>query len=406
MTTGALKPGVRPAVLGASARLALSALLAALWFAAPSVGTRAMAQAAIKTKAKQAILIDVSANAVLFEKNADQRVPPASMSKLMTLNVIFKGLADGRLDLENEYLMSVNAWRNGGAPSRTSAMMVPVNTREPLEQLLHGIIVPSGNDAAIALAEGIAGSENAFSQLMNAEAKRIGLTGSHFANATGLPNDQHYMTVRDLAKLARHIIDTYPQYYPWFKQKRFKYRRHNHRNTNPLLWVDETVDGLKTGYLSTSGYGLTASAVRDGRRLILVVHGLPTKQDRRTEAQKLLEWGFSGFSKVALEAGAEVVGHARVWGGDKFFVPLRAKGNLTAVLPRFPANPKLKAEIVYKGPLKPPIKQGQQVATLRVATQTGAVNNIPLYAAEPVKRGGIIRQGLDSLAHLAFGWLP
>ncbi len=392
--------------LGAVCRIlkdwAVCWIAACLALAAASSG----AGAAFETKAKQAILIDVSANAVLYEKNADARVAPASMSKLMTLAVVFKALADGSLNLDDPFLMSVNAWRKGGYQSGTSAMLVPVNTREPLEQLLHGVIVPSGNDAAIAIAEGIAGSEDAFAQIMNQEAKRIGLTDSNFANATGLSSENHYMTARDLAKLARFLIETYPQYYPWFKQKTFRYLRHRHRNTNPLLWADETVDGLKTGYLSESGYGLVASAVRGGRRIIVVAHGMETKAARRAEAQRLLEWGYKGFSTVGLNTGSAVIGHARVWGGDKFFVPLEARGPISVVLPRFPANPKLRAHIVYQGPLKPPIQKGDQVATLRVATASGAVNNVPLVAAAPVEKAGVIRQGFDSILHVAFGWLP
>ena len=387
--------------------LALASILVAA--AAP-----AHAEEAFKTSAKQAILIDVGANAVLFQKNADERVPPASMSKLMTLAVVFRGLKLGQLKLDDEIIMSENAWRSGGAPSGTSAMMVPVNTQEPLEALLRGIIVQSGNDAAIAVAEALGGSEAGFARIMNTEAKRIGLENSTFANATGLGHPEHLMTARDLALLADYLIKTYPEFYPWFSEATFKYRKHTFRNRNPLLATDLGVDGLKTGFLSASGYGLVASAVQDGRRLIAVVHGLETSNERRSEAQRLIQWGFRGFSKVTLSTGAaadpdtgqRIVGHARVWGGSQLFVPLVAEGALDVVLPRFPANPKLKAEIVYDGPLKPPVAAGAQVAVLSVKTESGAVNEIPLYAAEAVEKGGVIRQGFDSIVHLAFGWLP
>ncbi|MEM9027860.1 MAG: D-alanyl-D-alanine carboxypeptidase family protein [Pseudomonadota bacterium] len=383
-------------------RIASCFVVGLLALAAASIGQAAPFQ----TKAKQAILIDVGANAILFEKNADQRVPPASMSKLMTLAVIFRGLIEGRLKLESEYTMSVNAWRSGGAPSGTSAMMVPVNTKETLEQLLMGIIVQSGNDAAIALAEALAGSETAFARIMNEEAKRIGLTNSTFINSTGLYHPDHVMSARDLAKLAQYLIETYPEYYAWFSERQFKYRRHTFRNRNPLLSAGMGVDGLKTGYLSKAGFGLVASAEQKGRRLILVVNGLGSAAERKAEARRIMEWGFRGFAEFALDAGGEVVGHARVWGGKQFYVPLTGNGPLKVVLPRFPANPKLRAEIVYNGPLKPPVRKGAQIAHLRVRTASGAVNNVPLFAAETVEQGGVIRRGLDAALHLAFGWLP
>jgi len=358
------------------------------------------------TKAKQAILIDVTSNAVLFEHNADEPMPPASMSKLMTIAVVFRGLKLGQLKLDDEFLVSENAWRTGGAPSGTSAMFVPVNTREPLGELLRGIVVQSGNDAAIAIAEGLAGSEAAFAKIMTADAKRLGLENSVFKNATGLPDPEHRMTARDLAILARHLIEDYPDLYQMFKEPTFKYRRHNFRNRNPLLDLDLGVDGLKTGYTSKAGYGVVASAVQDGRRLIAVINGLETKRERKREGQRLLEWGFRGFSKFSLFGSGDIVGQARVWGGTQFFVPLTGNGPLTVVLPRFPVNQKLKAEIVYDGPLKPPVMKGAQVAQLRVTSSTGAVNEVPLYAAETVETAGVLRRGLDSAFHLAFGWLP
>ncbi|MEL6290468.1 MAG: D-alanyl-D-alanine carboxypeptidase family protein [Pseudomonadota bacterium] len=364
------------------------------------------ASAAFKTKAKQAILIDVTSNAVLFEHNADERMSPASMSKLMTLAVVFRQLQQGQLKFEDEFIMSENAWRTGGAPSGTSAMMVPVNTRATLEQLIRGIIVQSGNDAAISIAETLAGSEANFGRIMTEEAKRIGLKNSTFTNATGLYDPEHLTTARDLAVLAEHLITSYPEYYPIFAEREFRYRRHRFRNRNPLLDLDIGVDGLKTGYISQAGYGVVASAVQDGRRLIAVINGLSTRRDRRREGQRLLEWGFKGFSKFQVFSSGDVVGQARVWGGSQFFVPLRGKGPLTVVLPKFPSNQKLRAEIVYQGPLKPPILEGAEVAKLRVTSSTGAINEVPLYAAEGVESGGVLRRGLDSVFHLAFGWLP
>ncbi len=363
-------------------------------------------ETAPKTKARQALLLDVASGAVMFERDADERVPPASMSKLMTLAVIFRALKAGQIKLDDEFTMSENAWRNGGAPSGTSAMMVPINTREKLSELLLGIIVQSGNDAAMAIAEGIAGSESAFAELMNAEAKRIGLTNSTFRNATGLFHPEHLMTARDLARLAVHLITAYPEYYPMFAEKEFKYRRHKFANRNPLVFLDIGVDGLKTGHLKVSGHGLVASARQGDRRLVLVMNGLETANDRRDEGRRLLEWGFRGFNTFKLFDADEVVGQARVWGGEKLYVPLVGKGDVTVVLPRFPPNQRLRAELFYKGPLKPPLKKGDEVAKLRVTSTSGATNEVPLYAAEAVERAGIVRRGLDSLAHLATSWIP
>ena len=367
-------------------------------------GARA-SEAGFSGKAKYAVLMDAETGAVLYQNAADELSPPASMSKLMTLAVVFRALKEGKLKLEDEFLMSENAWRTGGAPSGTSAMFVPVNAKATLDELLQGIAVQSGNDACISIAEGMAGSESAFAEMMMAEARRIGLKKSTFRNATGLHHPEHLMTVRELAQLARFLISEYPDRYPVFAQREFRYRKHRFFNRNPLLSLDIGADGLKTGYIKEAGYGIVASAIQDGRRLIAVVNGLETADARRDEASKLLQWGFRNFAEVKLFESEEVVGRARVWGGDRFYVPLTGNGTLNVVLPRFPANQKLKAEIIYNGPLKAPIKKGDQVATLRVTSSTSAMNEVPLYAAEDVAAGGIVRRGLDSLVHMAFRWV-
>ncbi|MGF1651344.1 MAG: D-alanyl-D-alanine carboxypeptidase family protein [Hyphomicrobiaceae bacterium] len=406
--------GGRSALIGRATRCVF--LTVAAWFAtlllssglivASACATTAQPAGGFQTTAKYAILVDSTSNAVLFEHNADEPAPPASMSKLMTLAVVYRAISLGQLKLDDEFLVSEYAWRTGGAPSRTSAMMVPVNTRETLEQLIRGIVVQSGNDAAIAIAEGLAGSEEAFAKVMQAEAKRLGLRNSTFRNSTGLPHPEHRMSARDLVILAEHLIEDYPELYKLFAEREFRYRRHVFRNRNPLLDLDIGVDGLKTGFTSEAGHGVVASAVQGDRRLVVVVNGLETGNERRREAQRLLEWGFRGFSKFDLFASGDIVGQARVWGGTQFFVPLTGNGPLTVVLPRFPVNQRLTAEIVYEGPLKPPIASGAEVAKLRVRSSTGAVNEIPLYAAEDVATAGVLRRGLDSAFHLAFGWLP
>ncbi len=359
-----------------------------------------------ETKAKYAILLEASTGTVLYAKAADVQFPPASMSKLMTLALVFKALKAGKLSLTDAFKVSEHAWRTGGAPSRTAAMMVPVNTSATLEELIQGIIVQSGNDATIAVAEGMAGSEETFAQLMEQEGKRIGLKNSGFANPTGLPHPKQKMTAHDLARLARHIIYTYPEFYKLFAQKEFNYRRHKFYNRNRLLFMKIGVDGLKTGYTKKSGFGIVTSAVSDGRRLIAVVAGLDSRQERWREASRILEWGFKGFRSFKLFDDGEIVGQARVWGGESLYVPLAGRGKVAVLLPRYPVNQKLSAELVYMNPLKPPIRQGDQVAKLRVTSSTGVRNEVPLYAVKDVKGGPVWWKGTDAIWYLTLGWLP
>jgi D-alanyl-D-alanine carboxypeptidase (penicillin-binding protein 5/6) len=297
--------------------------------------------------------------------------------------------------------MSVNAWRNGGAPSGTSAMMVPVNTKATVDELIQGVAIQSGNDAAMCIAEGMAGTEAAFARMMNDEARRIGLTKSTFTNSTGLPDPHHLMTARDLATLSRYLIAEYPEYYPVFAQKEFLYRKHRFINRNPLLFMDVGADGLKTGHTVAAGYGLVGSAVQDGKRLIVVVSGLEKADQRKEETAKLLNWGFKSFNAVRLFDAGEVIGKARVWGGKVWYVPLASHDDVMFTIPRAPANQKISAEIVYKAPLKPPVKKGDQVATLKLSSSTSASAELPLYATEDVQKGGIVREGIDSLVLMA-----
>lgn len=227
------------------------------------------------TKAKNAILMDAASGAILFQQNADELVPPASMSKLMTVAVLFKAIKDGKVRLEDEFMTSENAWRTGGAPSGTSAMFIPINTKARVDELIQGMIVQSGNDACITVAEGLAGTEIAFAGQMQEEARRIGLKKSTFRNSTGLHQPEHLMTARELAMLARYLINEFPERYPIFGQREFEYRKHKFFNRNPLLSGGLGVDGLKTGHTKEAGYGMVVSAVGDGHRLIGVVMGLP-----------------------------------------------------------------------------------------------------------------------------------
>ncbi|CEJ84949.1 putative Serine-type D-Ala-D-Ala carboxypeptidase [Hyphomicrobium sp. GJ21] len=387
----------------ACARLLVSALIAisVLTAVGPEANPALAAEAAFTSKAPRAILIDAATGATLFQQHADEPAPPASMSKLMTVAVLFRAMKEGRIQKTDEFTMSVNAWRNGGAPSGTSAMMVPVNTKVTVDELIQGIVIQSGNDAAMCVAEGMAGSIPAFARMMNDEAKRIGLTKSTFTNASGLPDPQQLMSARDLAVLARYIIDEYPDYYPVFAQKEFLYRKHRFINRNPLLFQNIGADGLKTGHTAAAGFGLVGSAVQDGKRLIVVVSGLEKADQRKEEAVKLLNWGFNSFNTVRLYDANEVIGQARVWGGKVWYVPLAANADVTFTVPKFPANQKISAEIVYKAPLKPPVKKGDQVATLKLSSSTSASTELPLYATEDVQKGGIVREGLDSLVLMA-----
>lgn len=358
------------------------------------------------TKAKSAILMDSGADLILYEKDADERIPPASMSKLMTLAVVFRELKAGRIKLDDTFTVSEHAWRTGGAPSGTAAMFAPLGSPITVSDLIQGVTVQSANDGALILAEGIGGTEGGFVKMMNDYAKQLGLTGSTFVNPTGLPAEGHLMTARDLATLSKHIIETYPEYYHYFAQKEFRYRdKFTFRNRNPLVWADIGVDGLKTGYTAEAGYGLVSSAKRGDQRLILVVTGLEDKNDRESETRRVLEWGFKSFRPFRLFEDGQQVSEALVWGGEKHYVPLVGDGAIDLLLPAS-ATGAVTGEIIYEGPIKAPIKKGDQIATLKVqSADLAAINEIPLYAGEDINSSGFAMRGIDSLLVLAFGWL-
>jgi len=383
---------------------ACAVLIGAAGAAAYSIAAPAQAPGGFETKAKHAILMDADANLVLYEKDPDTLMPPASMSKLMTLAVVFRELKAGRLKLEDQFKVSEHAWRTGGAPSGSSAMFAPLNSMVAVSDLIPGITVQSGNDSCIILAEGIAGSEEAFAKKMNEYAKEIGLTKSHFVNSTGLPAEGHVMTARELAKLAHYLIETYPEYYHYFGEKDFKFGKYTFTNRNPLIFSDLGVDGLKTGFIEEAGYGLVASAKREGQRVIIVVSGLNTKKEREEEPRKLIEWGFKNFKPFRLFDDGELVSDALVWGGTQRKVPLMGKGDINIILP-VTSTGQVTAQVTYMGPIKAPIRKGDQVATLRInSTDTPATNDIPLYAATDIETGNFAMRGLGSLMFLAFGW--
>ena len=356
------------------------------------------------TTAPFAILMDASSGTVLFEKNADEWMPPASMGKLALVDYVFTAIAEGRLSMTDEFVISENAWRRGGATSGGSTMFAELDSRVSLGDLLRGVIVQSGNDASIAIAEGIAGSEIAFSDLLNDHVRDIGLTGSTFRNATGLPDPDQRVTARDLAILARHIVRNFPDLYKIFAEPDFTWNNILQRNRNPLLNAGIGADGLKTGYTEESGYGLTASAISNDQRLIVVVNGLKSPRERAAEARKLLEWGFRSFRQITLFEADETVAEASVYGGDKGRVALRADGPLHVLVARTNRDP-LKARAVYQGPIKAPIEAGMRVGVLKVWQGERLIQETPLYTAETVGEGELHQRAIDALQELLLGWL-
>ena len=273
--------------------------------------------------APTAILIEASSGSVLFEKNADELRAPSSMMKLMTAEVVFNAIKKGEVKLTDEYRVSENAWRKGGAPSGGSTMFAAIHSKIPVDDLLRGAIIQSGNDACMILAEAMAGNERTFAtEMMTKRARELGLTKSTFGNSNGLPDPANKMTVRELAKLARHIILTYPDFYKLFGEREFTWNKIRQQNRNPLLNSLEGADGLKTGYTKEGGYGMVGSAVQNGMRLIVVVNGLEDPDDRASEAKKMLEWGFRNFEARTLFAAQQPVGYAKVFGGESRSVKL------------------------------------------------------------------------------------
>ena len=372
---------------------------------------RAMADSAVvasaddfTTSAPYAILMDYETGSVIYAKNADAPMEPASMAKLMTLAVVFDELKSGKIHLDDQFFISDHAWREGGAASGSSTMFAKLHSKVPVEDLLYGLIVQSGNDAAIALAEGIAGSESTFAGIENQMAAKIGLTNSHFTNASGLPDPNLHTTAHDLARIARYLIMTYPEYYHIFSETSFTWNKIKQGNRNSLLELGMGVDGLKTGHSEESGYGIVLSTTQGGRRLIGVLNGLKTIHDRTVEGQRPLNWGIHGFEQVAAFTKGQVVGYANVYDGQRSSVGLVGKDEIDLYLPKGKAQCP-EATISYKGPLRPPVRQGDQVAELNVTCAGQPVQTVPLYAAQDVPRGGFMTRAMAALKQLALGWL-
>ena len=382
--------------------LAITGLVASAAAAPSAIGLIGSKKDDFPTAAPYAILLDVESGTVLFEKGADVPTPPSSMAKLMTTEVVFNELKQGRIKSEDEYVVSEDAWRRGGAPSHTSSMFAPIHSRVRVEDLLRGAIVMSGNDACIALAEGIAGNEPAFVEMMNKRARELRLTKSYFTNSTGLPDPAQKMTVRELARLARHIIRAYPDFYPIYGEHEFTWNKIRQQNRNPLLTMNLGADGMKTGFTQDGGYGLVGSAVQNGMRLIVVVNGLRTAKERADEAKKILEFGYRGFESKPLFAAGQIVGYAKLFGGASGSVALVGEGAIGVLMPKN-GSERVSAKIVYSGPVPAPIKQGQQIGYLNIYRGERAVAEVPLFAAESVGRGNLPQRAFDAASELVIG---
>jgi len=352
---------------------------------------------ALDTPARNAYVIDLATNTVLLNKAADIPMPPASMSKLMTIFMVFDRLKKGSLNLDDTFLVSEKAWRKGG-----SKMFVKVGDRIKVSDLLRGIIIQSGNDACIVVAEGLAGSEDAFAEMMTRRAKEIGLTNSNFANATGWPHPKHYMSARDLAVLSERLVTDFPEHYKIFAEKTFTYSKIKQSNRNPLLYRDIGSDGLKTGHTEEAGYGLAASAVRGERRIVMVVNGLTSIRERSRESLRVMEWAFRTFKPYALFKKDDVITKADIWLGDAPSVSLTIPEDLKLTLSRT-ARDKMKVTVKMNNPIAAPVKMGQRLATLIVSAPNFQTREIPLLAAEDVQQLGFVGRIGAAIQHVLWG---
>jgi D-alanyl-D-alanine carboxypeptidase (penicillin-binding protein 5/6) len=356
----------------------------------------------IETKATQVYLVEASTGTVLLSKNERQSFAPASLAKLMTLEVVFDALAKGEIRPDTIYPVSEYAWRTGGAPSRTSTMFAAVKSQVPVADLIKGVAVQTANDGCLILAEGMAGSEAKFVERMNARAAELGLTDSRFGNATGLPHPDNRSTLYDLVKLSRHLIDTYPDLYKTFALPEFEWNKILQRNRNPLLSFG--ADGLGTGFAEGSGFAIVASMERGGRRLYLGLGGVATDKERTEEAMRLLNWGFDSFEMRTLFKSGEVIGEASVYGGAQSKVPLVADAPVEVYVPV--NNPeRLQARIVYRWPLDPPVAVGQEIATLNIFSGERPLRSVALKSAEAVEVGTLRQRAWDAIIELLFFWI-
>jgi D-alanyl-D-alanine carboxypeptidase (penicillin-binding protein 5/6) len=381
-----------------SITLASLVAAAALLLAAPASAAEKKDEGP-KISAPHAILIEAEQGSVLYERSPDVLIYPASLAKLMTAEYVFHQLQIGKLKLTDEFPVSEYAWRKGGAPSHSSTMFAKLGSRVSVDDLLHGMIIQSANDACIVLAEGLAGNEGAFGGLLTKRAREIGLAKSTFTNSNGLPDPGEKVTTRELAMLARHIILDYPDFYKLFGQRDFTWNKIHQFNRNPLLGMSIGADGLKTGYTQEAGYGLVGSAVQNGLRLIVVVNGDKTANERAEDGKKLLEWGFRNFEARTLFAKGQVLGSAKVYGGAVGHVPLKAAAPVRLMVQKAGGD-RLTARIVYTGPVPAPVKEGQPIGQIKVWRNDNMVLQLPLHAAASVGKGNLPQRAFDAVTEL------
>lgn len=358
------------------------------------------------TMASYAYLIDYDTGAVLMDKNADELMAPASMSKLMTAYILFEKIQKGQISLDDEFEVSVNAWKKGGEKSGSSTMFLKPNSKVKVHDLIRGIIIQSANDACITVAENIAGSEENFAAEMTLRAREIGLEKSTFANSTGWPDKNQMMTPKELALLSQKLITQFPEFYKIYSEKSFKYNGIKQENRNPLLYsMPDQADGLKTGHTTKSGYGLVGSAKsKDGnRRLILVVNGLKSMKERGSEAKKIMEWGLRNFDNYTLFENGKIVTEVPVWLGQKKTVPVRLKNDVKVTMYRLD-KARAKISVSYEKPATAPVKAGTQVATLNITLPSGMRYVYPLVAAQNVDKVGFFGKMKAAVASVIYGY--
>ena len=355
-----------------------------------------------ETAARNAILMDYDTGEYLFEKNIAESVPPASMSKLMTVYILMSKIKDGSIKLDDTFSVSENAWRKGGAATGGSTMFLSIGDNVSVENLIKGIVIQSGNDACIVVAENVAGSEDDFVILMNKTAKKLGLKNSHFENATGLPHPDHRMSMEDLAILARHIIKEFPELYHYFSQKEFVYNNIKQGNRNPLLYTMKGADGLKTGHTEEAGFCLAASATKGERRLIEVMSGMSSNRERSEEAERLMSWGFREFNNFKILAKGQTVAVAKVWYGKEDSVNLTVADDVLKTV-HMSQQDNVKATAEFDEPVKAPIKAGQEIGTIKIEIDGQSPLNVPLIAANDVSETGMLGKFWANVKYFIFG---
>ena len=380
----------------------LAAFCFTFLLAAVTTAFAAEDDALVEAKAPRILMIEASTGTVLLSRGVDIPFNTGSLAKLMTVEVALNALERGEISAEATYPVSHNAWQTGGAPSGTTTMFAQVRSSIPVADLLRGIIVQNANDGCIALAEGMAGSEAAFAARMNERAKTIGLSASRFGNSTGLPTQESVTTINDILRLARHIEETYPSYFPLYAQPDFEWGKIRQRNKNPLVGVIDGILGFSAGYAEKAGFGLVATARRGDTRLYLAMSGLASEKERRDEAVRLFEWGFSSFSLQRVFTAGTVVGAVKIYGGATDTLSVKPNKDVLAYVPNDAAG-KVTADITYQGPVKAPVESGQEIGMVRILAGDTVLHQAPVYANEAVAAGPLKSRASDALKTLIFG---